>query len=137
MKLVLDTNVLYSFFWKGSLIKKLLLSEHDLFSPEFSLKELSKHKSEIMEKTKLSSIEFEEFKRRLQKVVMFVPFSKYSNFLSKALSLLPEHPKDVDFFALALELNASILSKDKALKKQSEVRIFDESEFSDLLKTEE
>ena len=67
MKLVLDTNSLFSFFWKGSLIKKLLLKEHELLSPEFALEELDKHKSEILTKTKLSIVEFEEFKIRLQK----------------------------------------------------------------------
>ena len=133
MRLVLDTNVLFSFFWKGSLIKKLLRSEHDLYSPEFALKELDKHKLEILEKTKLTFDEFKEFEEKLQKVVKFIPFSKYSKFVPKALSLLPKHPKDVDFFALALEFNAAILSKDKALKEQSEIKIFDESEFNKLL----
>src|SRR3989344_1429114 len=133
MRLVLDTNVLFSFFWKGSLIKKLLRSEHDLYSPKFALKELDKHKLEILEKTKLTSDEFKEFEEKLQKVVKFIPFSKYSGSVPKALSLLPKHPKDVDFLALALEFNAAILSKDKALKEQSEIKIFDESEFNKLL----
>ena len=132
MKLVLDTNKLFSFFWKGSLIKKLLISEHDLYSPEFALKELENHKLEILEKTKLTSEEFEEFKIRLKKVVEFVPFSRYSKHFPKALSLLPEHTKDIDFLALAIELNAGIISNDKELKKQSEINIFDDSKLSDL-----
>ena len=132
MKLVLDTNQLYSFFWKGSLIKRLLLAEHDIYSPEFALKELDKHKSEILEKTKLTSDEFEEFKKKLKKVVTFVPFSRYSKHVTKARSLLPEHPKDIDFLALSLELNAAIVSEDKELKKQSEIKVFNKSEFSEL-----
>ena len=123
MKLVLDTNHLYSFFWKGSLIKKLLLAEHELYSPEFALKELNKHKSEMLKKAKLTSEEFEEFITKLKKVVIFVPFSKYSKQISKALSLIPRHPKDVDFVALALEFNAAIVSEDKELRKQSEIKI--------------
>ena len=124
MKLVLDTNKLYSFFWKGSLIKKLLLSEHDLYSPEFALEELDNHKKEILEKTGLTLNEFEEFKTKLKKVVVFVPFSEYSSKIPKAFNLLPEHPKDIDFLALALELNAGIISEDKKLNKQSKVAIF-------------
>ena len=46
--------------------------------------------------------------------------------------LLKEHPKDVDFLALALKLNASIVSKDKELLKQSIIKIFNESNFSEL-----
>lgn len=133
MNLVLDTNVLYTIFWRGSFIKKLLLADHELYSPEFALKELDKHKFEILEKTKLTPNDFEELKRRLQKVVIFIPSSKYIRSIPEALALLPKHPKDVDFLALALELNAAIVSKDKELKKQSKVRIFNESEFSKLL----
>lgn len=132
MKLVLDTNHLYSFFWKGSLIKKLLLKEHDLYSPEFAITELIKHKSDILEKTKLSSDDFNEFIIKLQKVIKFIPFSEYSDELHKALSLIPKHPKDADFLALAIKINASIVSEDKELKKQSLIRIFNKSEFSEL-----
>jgi predicted nucleic acid-binding protein len=132
MKLVLDTNKLYSFFWKGSLIKKLLLAEHELYSPEFALEELIKHKSEILSKAKISSKEFDEFISKLKKVVSFIPFSKYEKQFSKALSLLPHHPKDVDFLSLALKLNAGIISQDKELKKQSTIPIFNDSELSKL-----
>ena len=132
MRLVLDTNKLYTFFWKGSLIKKLLSAEHKLYSPEFAITELDKHKSEILKKSELSSKEFEELKLRLKKFIKIVPFSEYSKQISKALSLIPQHPKDVDFLALALELNASIISEDKELKKQSEIKVFNKSEFSEL-----
>ena len=98
MKLVLDTNFLFSFFWKGSLIEKLLLSEHDLYSPAFALEELNNHKLQILQKTKLTLEEFEEFKTKLQKVVEFIPFSKYSNSIPTAFELLPDHQKDIDLY---------------------------------------
>lgn len=131
MELVLDTNKLFSFFWKGSLIKRLLF-KHTLYSPEFALEELNKHKSDILKKTKLSSEEFDIFTKMLQKVVIFVPFSQYSDKISKAFNLLPEHPKDVDFLALALKLNAGIVSEDKELLKQSLIPIFNDSNLSKL-----
>jgi len=133
MKLVLDTNILFTIFWKGSLIKKLLLSKHELYCPRFALLELEEYKSEILDKTRLTSDEFEEFKDKLQRVIKFVPFSEYSDSIPKALSLLPHHPKDVDFLGLALEIKASILSKDKELKKQSEIVVLDESNIPGLL----
>ena len=67
MKFVLDTNQLYSFFWRGSLIKKLLFAEHELYSPEFALTELIKNKSEISKKAKLTSNEFDEFIKKTTK----------------------------------------------------------------------
>src|SRR3989344_154018 len=133
MRLVIDTNKLFSFFWKGSLIKKLLFTGHELFSPKFALEELEKHKSEIMEKTGLTSKEFLEFKDKLKNVVEFAPFSEYSGKISEAFNLLPEHPKDIDFLALALKLNAGIISNDKELKKQSRISVFNDSELSKLI----
>lgn len=133
MKLVIDTNYLFSFFWRSSLIKKLLLSEHDLYSPEFALEELDNHKEEIMQKTKLNPDEFEEFITKLKKIVEFIPFPQYTKSVPKAYELLPDHPKDLDFLALALEMNAALLSKDKELKKQVKVKIYDDSEISNLL----
>ena len=132
MKLVLDTNKLYSFFWKGSLIRKLLSAGHEVYSPEFAIVELDKHKSEILEKSGLSSKEFEELKLRLKNNVEFVPFSEYSSHISEAKSLIPRHLKDIDFVALAIKVGAFIVSDDKELKKQSEIRVFNRSEFSEL-----
>jgi len=132
MRLIVDTNSLFTFFWKGSLIKKLLIAEHELYSPEFALDELEKHKSEILIKTKISSEEFDELIRDLQKLVTFVPFSKYSDKMSKAFLLLREHTKDVDFLALALKLNASIVSNDLELLKQTAVEVFNKAKFSSL-----
>ena len=133
MKIIIDTNFLFSFFWNSNLIRKLILSEHEIYSPEFALEELESHKDEILEKTKLKKQEFEEFKRKLKKVVQFIPFSYYEKSIPKVYKLLPEHPKDMDFLALALEINGVILSKDKKLKEQNKIKVFNEKELSDLL----
>ncbi|MEX0920980.1 MAG: PIN domain-containing protein [Candidatus Pacearchaeota archaeon] len=133
MRIVIDTNKLFSFFWKGSLIKKLILEGYDLYSPEFALEELENNKGEILRKTGLSRVDFEEFVIKLKKVVKFVPFSQYSERIPEAFNLLPKNPKDVDFLALAIKLNAAIVSNDKGLKKQSRVSIFEDSRLSELI----
>lgn len=133
MKLVLDTNVLFSVFWRGSLIKKLLLSDNELYSPEFALMELDNNKLEIIEKTKLTDNEFEEFKEKLKKAVKFVPFERYSHYISKAFEIMPEHQKDIDFLALALFLGAAILSKERRLKKQTLIKIYSDKDLAELL----
>jgi len=133
MRIVIDTNFLFSVFWKSSFINKLLQADHDLYSPQFALEELSNHKVEILKKTKLTSEEFEEFNLLLKNVIEFIPFEKYSSSIPNAFELLPDHQKDIDFLALAISLDATILSKDKELKKQSKVRIIDEIGFSKLL----
>lgn len=131
MELVLDTNKLFSFFWNGSLVKKLLFS-HNLYSPEFALEELNKHRQEILKKTKLSLEDFKEFMKRLKELIIFVLFSEYSDKIPEAFDLLPEHPKDIDFVALALKVNAAIVSEDKELLKQSRIRVFNDSKLGEL-----
>ena len=132
MKLILDTNSLFSFFWKGSLIKKLLAAEHEVFAPEFALEELDKHKSEIMRKAKLSLSEFNELFIDIEELVTFIPFSEYADKIPEAFNCLPEHPKDIDFIALALKEDSAIVSNDKELQKQSRIDVFNKSRFSEL-----
>ena len=124
MNLVLDTNSLFSFFWKGSFIRKLLAKEHALYSLHFALEELNKHKQEILKKAKLSSSNFNELIAELKDLIKFIPFSEYSNRITEAYNLLPKHAKDIDFLALALKLNAAILSNDKELLNQSKIKMF-------------
>jgi len=132
MKLILDTNSLFSFFWKGSLIRKLLAEEHELLAPSFALEELDKHKSEIIRKAKLFLSEFNELLADIQELVTFIPFSEYADKIPEAFNCLPEHPKDIDFIALALKEGAAVVSNDKELQKQSRVEVFNKSRFSEL-----
>jgi predicted nucleic acid-binding protein len=108
------------------------LAGHEVYSPEFAITKLEKHKLEILKKSKLSSEEFDELKLRLKKNVGFVSFSEYSEYIPGAASLISRHLKDVDFVVLALKLGAFIVSDDKKFKKQSEIRVFNKSELSEL-----
>ena len=41
MRIIVDTNILFSFFWKKSILKELLNNPSlELFSPEFALEEI-------------------------------------------------------------------------------------------------
>ena len=129
MLLVVETNILYSFFWKNSPTHKILSSaEVELFAPKFALTELDKHKEGILFNSKIKGSEFSELKRLLSMLVEFADISEYSGFIEEAKSLFPEHLKDVDFFALALKLNCSLWSKEKLHAKQSKVKVYSTSE---------
>ena len=66
MRLVIDSNVLFTFFWKGSVFKKISIKQDlELFSPEFALEEINKYSAEIMRKAKLSREEFRKLKEEL------------------------------------------------------------------------
>ncbi len=128
MKLVVNSNVLFSFFWNDSTTKRVILKPFfDLYAPIFFFKELDKYSNDILSKTKLSKEQFRVFKERLSDVIQFMPEKEYAAFIDEAKSISPDL-KDVDFFALALKLNCGIWSNDKGLKQQSKVKVFSTSD---------
>lgn len=125
---IVDTNVLLTFFWKKSVSRRILPKrEFDFFSPQLALEEINSHKPEILEKTGISKEEFQKNREDLAMFVEFIPFDEYSGFLQKA----PHIPDkdDIDFIALALKLSAPVWSNDKELKQQSLVQVFNTGEF--------
>src|SRR3989344_2904644 len=100
MLLVVETNILYSFFWKNSPTHKVLSSaEVEMFAPKFALTELDKHKDGILFNSKIRASEFAKLKELLSELVEFIDISEYAGFIGEANSLFPEHLKDIDFFA--------------------------------------
>jgi predicted nucleic acid-binding protein len=133
MKVVIDTNEIFSFFNVHSKARELsLIPNLDLHSPSFSLKEIEKHKSKILKNFSLVESQYLLVLKLLKIVIKFVEESKYSEFLSEAEEISPD-PNDVDFFALALKLNCPIWSGDKKLKGQSRVKILETKELEDRL----
>ena len=128
MRLVADTNILFSFFNERSAARELsLLPELDVYSPDFSLGEIEKHKPEVLKRFSLSEAQFELIKRFLRIVIKFPKEQEYSKFLAEANTVSPD-PDDIDFFSLALKLNCPLWSEDKALKKQSRIRVLNTKE---------
>jgi len=130
MKFVVDTNVLFTFFWEDSFTKGLLVDQDiEYFAPEFALEEINKHSIEIMEKTGVSIDKFKELRADLGIFIEFIPLQEYMKFLKEALKLIPSSPDDIDFLALALKLQLPIWSNDAHLKQQSKVKVHSTSEF--------
>lgn len=115
MKLVVDSNVLFTFFWEKSTSRELFLRQDlELFSPELAIHEIDKYAQDIMRKAKLSKSEFERTKGELKVLIGIIPLEEYSSFLERARHICP-YPNDVDFVALALKLNCPVWSNDKEL----------------------
>ncbi len=132
MDLVVDSNVLFTFFWKNSTFRKIsTIQELELFVPLYALEEIDKYATYIITKTELSNEEFKQLKKELAIIIRFISEKEYKSFINKADSLIKSLPKDdylelshdIDFFALALKLKCPIWSNDKLLKKQSKVKI--------------
>ena len=79
MRIVVDTNILFSFFWKDSHTRKLLINANSkLISSEFALEEIRKYSKEIIIKAKISEDFFNELFRARRACESFearVPFS--------------------------------------------------------------
>ena len=135
MKFVLDTNILFTFFWKDSFTKGILLDQDfQFFSPEYAMYEINIHKTAILNKTKISEEKFDELKHDLAICVEFIPVEEYKEFLTEASKLIPKHVDDIEFLALALKLNLPVWSNDSHLKEQNKVKVYTTKEFIDLLK---
>ena len=119
---------MFSFFWKKSLVKKLLMNQEMLlFAPEFALEEINKYKKDIIVKAKLTAQEFNILRRELAIAIEFIPFEAYKKYLKKALSFSPDE-NDIDFLALSLKLKIPLWSNDKLLKKQNVVQVLETKE---------
>jgi len=128
MKFIIDTNVLFTYFWENSITRKLImLNDFELFAPEFALEEINKHKPDIIKKTKISEKDFQVLKLDLAISVRFMPIDDYRDFLKDALEISPDS-NDIDFFALALKMDLPLWSNDSLLKKQGEVKVLNTKE---------
>ncbi|MFA5797613.1 MAG: PIN domain-containing protein [Candidatus Woesearchaeota archaeon] len=128
MKLVVDTNILFSYFWRYSITRRILLSQNmELVAPEFALEEINKYKKDIITKNNLTTEEFEHIKFDLAIAITFIPLEKYAASFKVALSVCPD-PNDIDFFALAITLKLPIWSNDTKLKEQNKIKILTTTE---------
>ena len=128
MLLVVDMNVLFSFFKKFSPTRKLISTGNlQLFSPRYALDELNEHLKELLPKSRINIGAFELLKTVLSWYVNFIPVSEYKEFKAEAESTSPD-PNDTQYFALALKLRCAIWSNDKLLKKQDRVEVFSTSQ---------
>src|SRR3989338_8670516 len=125
MKLVVDTNILVSFFRPNpvnELISKSKFLGLRLFSPEHSVEELKKNKQAVLKYSELNSKQFDEKLEEMLSLIKIIPKDSFESFEQEAKQLAP-HDKDIPLFALALKLESAIWSNEPAFKKQSRVRV--------------
>lgn len=124
MELVIDTNILFSFFRPNPVrefISKSKLLNLQLFSSKYVFEELKKNKSDILKYSGLNSKQFNEKLTELSSFIKLFPESSCKEFESQAKELI--HDKDIPIFALALKFNCAIWSNEPSFKKQSKIKI--------------
>ena len=133
--MVADTNILFSFFKRSSTARRIISGPEyfELYTPDFSITELKKHRGDICKKSLITPKEFAELLGDMISLfVNVVPLSEYSGFLSKAVAISPDKD-DVDFFALALKLRCLIWSNELKLKNQPAIKVMKTAEIVNLL----
>ena len=134
--LVVDANILFSFFKKDSLRRELIerLPNYGwkLISPDYVMEELLNEKERIMKFSEIDEISFLFLISLLQRKIETIPKENFDNWIDEAMKISP-HFKDVPYFALALAFNAAIWSDEKAFKKQNKVKIFSTEELKKIL----
>lgn len=134
MKLVVDSNIIFSALIKKSTTRNIILSDvFEPHAPEYIFSEITKHKELLLRKSKLNEGDFDALLLVLQKHIRLVPKEKYNENMALAEDIL----KDIDitdspFLALALALNCKIWSNDGHFKQQNKVGVYTTKE---LMKT--
>ncbi|MDD5162774.1 MAG: PIN domain-containing protein [Candidatus ainarchaeum sp.] len=130
MQLVADTNILVASLLRKGDTRKLLFSKvFELFAPESITLEILAHKEEFKQKGSMTESEFETALALELENVTILPVEEYGLLKQKALELCPKgHEDDWPFIALALKINCALWTQDSALKKQSQVKVFNTTE---------
>ncbi|MBI1972533.1 hypothetical protein HYS50_00850 [Candidatus Woesearchaeota archaeon] len=128
MQCAVDTNILFTFFWKESFLNLILKEQHiTCYAPEYALEEIKKYAPDIQKRAYLSKEEWKTLLQSLAGQVLFIPLENYiSSFsvvvgASQHCSSEQEREaflKDTDFLALGVELKCPLWSHDRLLKKQ-------------------
>ena len=131
-ELVVDANVVFAGLIKRSfnfeLLRLLPRRGIKLYSPAYILDEIGEHVNRLQNFSKLSRTELKFLIELLFRKIEVVPKSKYKEYLEEGKKLLPKHPEDAPYFALALKLNCPLWSNERLLKRQSRVKVFSTKE---------
>lgn len=125
MQLVVDTNILLSFFRENPVRLIIINSDFlglEISTPEYVIDELKKNESDILKYSKINLVQFNEILEELKRFIKIIPKQSFEQFKSKAKQLI--HDKDVPIFSLALKLNCPIWSNEPRFKKQSLVKVW-------------
>ena len=125
MKLVIDTSSIISALIKNGISRRIIVSPAIQFiTPDYSLKEISKHKELICKKAKINSNEFDIILNLLFEKITIIPKEEYEEFFDAAKTLIDDI-NDVPFIVLCLAFKADgIWSDDTHFKPREKITIY-------------
>ncbi|MFQ5627499.1 MAG: PIN domain-containing protein [bacterium] len=116
MKIVLDSNILFSSLISGKELYLDIFRVLGIYVPDFIFAEISKYEEIIIKKTKKGN-DFRFFVRELFTEITVIPkFAISKEHYKEALSLCQDvDPKDTAYLALSIELDIPLWTNDKIL----------------------
>jgi predicted nucleic acid-binding protein len=136
LRIIIDSNILFSALIKDSITRRIILDYEDQFLfPSYIFEEIEKYKNELLTKSKMKPKDFEDLLRTLLQKVIIIPKEVLIHYKDDAYQIIKDiDPDDVTFIACALAYSDSIVwSDDKKLKQQSKVRIINTNEMYSLI----
>ena len=127
MMLIVDTNIIVAGLIKDAITRQLLIHpDLELYTPEFTLVEIKKHKNVLLKKSRLGKEDFSILFEGVISKIIVVPIEDFKSYISKANDIMEQiDVYDIPFLALALSFdNDGIWSHDKDFEKQDEVKIW-------------
>lgn len=133
MRLVIDTNIIFSALIAGGKTRELIITAPvDLFVPEFFYTELDDHRDEIQAKTDLPQQDLTVLINFLFEFIRVIARDEFEDRLPDAWTHIAEvDPDDVPFLALALHLDAGVWSDDAHFHEQDAVDVWPTHELVD------
>lgn len=127
MKLVLDSNIIFSALISGNEKYLDIVRMNNVYMPDIVLNELNKYEARIIDKAKIKHSDFRLFVRLLFEKVSVIPkFAISIKNWRKADELCRDvDEKDTPFVALSLEFEIPLLTNDKALCEGLKKKGFD------------
>ena len=128
MDLIIDANILFAALIKDSITAKLIfVNKLNLYSPEFILEEVKKHKNYLLNKTHRTEDELNLILLIIANRINFIPIENIIPYLKKADKISPDFDDSI-YFAAALNMDMPIWSNDKRLKNQNVIKIYTTSD---------
>ena len=127
MKIVVDSNIVFSALISGKEIYLEIFKKHKAYIPDIVLLELLKYESRLIKKCKVKEDGFRMFTQLLFEELTVIPkFAISSMNWQKAYEICKDvDEKDTPFVALSLELDVPLWTNDKKLGEGVKKKGFD------------
>jgi predicted nucleic acid-binding protein len=136
MRLVIDTNIIFSALIKDSITRRILLtSKFEFFIPEYVSIEIHNHSQEIMKKSGYDQDDFNTMIDTIMTNINVIPTEELKSYIPKAFKIMKDIDEDdTSFLALAFLINGDgIWSNDPHFDKQNKIKVWKTKDIIKLL----